>query len=264
MWWTRFGTATRMALLEHLRNRLAMWLVALYVPIWLTLAYTIVGNMPVRFYLRATDQTVLAQGNELTQISGALNAVTQIVGFMMFTVTFKSSTFDRRLAMAGYPRGHLLAAKVVALVLVSAVLSCYATAITWCFWHPQQPLLLAVSVFTDALTYGALGVMLGALLRGELEGMFLIVMISIIDISLQNPIPNPAADSDFLRVLPSYGAMQAATTAGFSTVTPVAHLLLQLSWCALLTCMGLLAFLRRTRDQNRAGRVSTTAGIPAT
>ncbi|MFI6098116.1 hypothetical protein ACIA8G_21360 [Lentzea sp. NPDC051213] len=46
-------------------------------------------------------------------------------------------------------------------------------------------------------------------------------MISIVDVTLQNPIPNPAADSDLLRVLPSYGAMQAATAAGFSDTVPV-------------------------------------------
>ncbi|MFB9904258.1 ABC transporter permease [Allokutzneria oryzae] len=249
MFWTHFRTATGMALLEHARNRLALWLVAAYVPVWMALAYSVIAEAPLRFWLRGPGETLMAQGNQLTQISGALNAVTQIVGFMMFMVTFKAGDFDRRLALAGYPRGHLVAAKICALIAAAAVISAYATAIVVLSWQPQQPWLLGVSVFTAALTYGALGVMLGALLRGELEGMFLIIMISIIDLTLQNPIPNPAADNDFLRFLPAYGAMQSATAAGFSTTTPTSHLLLELGWFTGLTALSLVVFFHRTRDR---------------
>jgi hypothetical protein len=100
----RYAMAARMALIEHLRNRLAMWLIVLYVPIWITLAASVIADAPVRFLLRAIGEVLPANGNHLTQISGGLNAVTQIVGFMMFAVTFKSGAFDRRLAMAGFPR----------------------------------------------------------------------------------------------------------------------------------------------------------------
>ncbi|MGW7260605.1 hypothetical protein [Streptomyces sp. NPDC054834] len=55
----------------------------------------------VRYVLRASGETLWAHGNELSQISGALNAVTQIVGFMMFSVTFNTSA-------AAPPRGGRL------------------------------------------------------------------------------------------------------------------------------------------------------------
>jgi ABC-2 type transport system permease protein len=247
MFWVRVRTATGLALLEHARNRLALWLVVAYIPIWTSLIHGVIADTPVRFLLRSSGETLTTNGNHLTQISGTLNAVTLIVGFMMFMVTFKSGPFDRRLAMAGYPRGHLIAAKVVALVLVAAVISVYASVVTQLYWTPKDPVLLTVAVFTAALTYGALGVALATVLRGELEGMFCIIMISIVDISLQNPIPNPSADSGFLRFLPAYGAMQAGTAAGFSTTTPVAHLQLECAWFAVLTAIGTVVFLYRTR-----------------
>ncbi|MEU9123602.1 ABC transporter permease [Streptomyces sp. NPDC048506] len=259
-----FLAATRMALIEHLRNRLALWLVVLYVPMWLLLVDLVISDAPVRFVLRATGATLWARGNQLSQMSGALNTVTQIAGFMMFSVTFASGAFDRRLALAGYPRVHLVTAKSCALVVVSTVVSGYAALIMTLFWHPRQPWLLAVSLFTAALTYGALGVLLGALLRGELEGMFLIIMTSIVDAGLQNPISNNAAGSDVERVLPTHGATQAARAAGYSSATSLDYLALQLAWFAVLTGVGLVVFHRRTRDRSarppRALALTTRAG----
>ncbi|MBY8853596.1 ABC transporter permease, partial [Saccharothrix sp. MB29] len=107
--------------------------------------------------------------------------------------------------MAGYPRTHLVLAKVTALALVSAAVAAYATAVTCLAWTPRQPLLLAAALFCAGLTYGALGVGFGSVLRREVEGMFAIVMTSIIDLALQNPIVSSGADNPIVRFLPSYG-----------------------------------------------------------
>ncbi|MEU9313262.1 ABC transporter permease [Streptomyces sp. NPDC048256] len=200
----RFAVATRFTLIEHGRNRFAMILVILFVPVWTSLAYLAMPDTPARMRLRATEEALAPHGNELTAISGALNAVTLITGFMMFAATFSGSGFDRRLAMPGYPRAHLVLAKVTALALVSAAVAAYATAVIRLAWTPRQPLLLAASLFCAGLTYGALGVGFGSLLRREVEGMFAIVMTSIIDLALQNPITSSGADNPVMRYLPSY------------------------------------------------------------
>ncbi|MEW2514595.1 ABC transporter permease [Streptomyces sp. NPDC046870] len=254
---TRFAVATRFALIEHGRNRFAMVLVGLFVPVWTTLAYLAMPDTPARMRLRATGETLAPHGNELTEISGALNAVTLITGFMMFAATFSGSGFDRRLAMAGYPRTPLVLAKVSALALVSAAVAAYATAVTCLAWAPRQPLLLAAALFCAGLTYGALGVSFGSLLRREVEGMFAIVMTSIIDLALQNPITSSGADNPVMRYLPSYGSMQASTAAGFSTRAVPGHLAIQLTWFAAASLIALVGFHRSTRN-----RLPLTARIP--
>ncbi|MEU7567088.1 ABC transporter permease [Streptomyces fradiae] len=245
---TRFAVATRFTLVEHGRNRFAMILVAVFVPVWTTLAYLAMPDAPARMRLRATGEALAPRGNELTEISGALNAVTLITGFMMFSATFSGSGFDRRLALAGYPRVPLVLAKVTALALASAAVAAYATAVTCLAWTPRQPLLLAAALFCAGLTYGALGVGFGSLLRREVEGMFAIVMTSIIDLALQNPISSSGADSPITRFLPSYGAMQAATAAGFSTSPVPGHLAIQLAWFAVASLIALAGFHRSTRS----------------
>ncbi|WP_327294721.1 ABC transporter permease [Streptomyces sp. NBC_01197] len=245
---TRFAIATRFALIEHGRNRFAVLLVILFVPLWTTLAYLAMPDTPTRMWLHATGEVLAPPGNELTEISGALNAVTLITGSMMFAATFSGSFFDRRLAMAGYPRTHLVLAKVTALALVSAAVAAYATAVTSLAWTPRQPVLLAAALFCAGLTYGALGVGFGSLLRREVEGMFAILMTSIIDLGLQNPIGSTAAGSPIMRYLPSYGAMQASTAAGFSSSPVPRYLAIQLTWFAGAALIALVCFHRSTNS----------------
>ncbi|WP_406336053.1 ABC transporter permease [Streptomyces sp. NBC_00203] len=241
-------TATRYTVAEHLRNRFAMVLVAGFIPLWTVLAYLSVPSARVEFRLRATGQLLRPAGNQLTEITGALNAVTLIIGFMMFAAAFSGGHFDRRLAMAGYPRSHLVVAKISALVLASGAVAVYAAAVTYCLWAPRQPFLLAAALFCAALTYGAVGVALGSLLRREVEGMFTIVMISVVDVCLQNPIASSGSDSTVVRYLPSYGAVQASTAAGFSDTALPRYLAVQLLWFTGAALIGLLAFQRRTRN----------------
>ncbi|MFF3752480.1 ABC transporter permease [Streptomyces sp. NPDC002018] len=262
-----FGIATRYGLVEHTRNRFAMLLVAVFLPVWVILSGWTVPEDPVRFRVQSTGRLLTAGGDRLTQITGALNAVTLIIGFMMFAATFSNGAFDRRLSMAGFPRVPLGLAKVACLVIASVVVCSYATAVICCFWSPRQPVLLGTALFCTAMTYGALGVALGTLLRREVEGMFAIVMISVVDLALQNPLASSGADSDMVRWLPSYGAMQAATAAGFSTSVSAVDFAVQLAWFAVSALVGLLAFHRRTRSAlpgaARLGRQADTGPAPS-
>ncbi|MFI6014109.1 ABC transporter permease [Streptomyces sp. NPDC051243] len=256
---TLFLTAVHYALIEHLRNRFAMVLIAVFIPVWSVLAFFCVSDTVAPFLLHATGQLLTPHGNQLTGISGALNAVTLIVGFMMFAVSFNGGPFDQRLALAGYPRAHLVLAKLTSLVLASAVVAAYATAATCAFWIPEQPALLAAALFGAGITYGALGVAFGSLLRREVEGMFAIVMTSIIDLALQNPLWSVSSNSGVVRYLPSYGAMQAATGAGFSSSPLPTYLLVQAGWFAGSAVIGFLTFHYRTR-----GAIRRKDSFPAT
>ncbi|AJC53213.1 hypothetical protein [Streptomyces sp. 769] len=245
---TFFVTAARYDLIVHARNRFAMFLVVLYVPAWVTLAHAALPDKPAPIRLNSTGEFLSPPGDQLSQITGALNAVTLIAGFMMFAATFNGGRFDRRLAMAGHPRIHLALAKTTSLAFACAAVSVYATAVTCAAWIPRQPALLATALFCDAMTYGALGVLFGCVLRREVEGMFAMVMTSVIDVALQNPIANTGANSPLVRLLPSYGSMQAAAGAGFTNGAMTSCLAAQALWFAGAALLALLAFHRRTRS----------------
>ena len=109
---------------------------------------------------------------------------------------------------------------------------------------------MVVSYAAAALAYGSLGLFLGVLLRGELEGFFLVIMVSLIDTFIQNPIGNPAANKDFVQALPTYASTQLYVAGGFSDLVPWPFIALTLAWPAALALLGLLIFWLRTRVPN--------------
>ncbi|WP_330286316.1 ABC transporter permease [Streptomyces sp. NBC_00576] len=259
-WTSCLATAVRFALIEQLRNRLALVIVVFFIPLWITLGYKVTASDPVRFFVRPVKRSITMDGNVISQMSGALHALGLIVGFMMFIATARSASFDRRLVLAGYPRLCLALAKFTALVLAAAVVAVYGAAWMRVYWRPQQLLLLAVGLFVGALIYGGIGVMLAAGLRSELAGMFLVIMISFIDLSLQNPIANPAADSPLLRFFPAYGAMQTVVTAGGLHVVPWHELALGILWAMGMVGAGMTAFGLRSRSRLADNTTTAPAG----
>ncbi|MFI1370145.1 ABC transporter permease [Streptomyces griseochromogenes] len=260
-WWSCFRTALRFALIEQARNRLALLIVVLFVPLWTTLAFTVVARTPLRFRIRPVGRTVVMDGNILVQINGALQALTLVIAFMMFVATARSALFDQRLVRAGYPRSCLALAKCTALILVAVLVAAYTTAWMHLFWRPEQPLLLAAGMFTGALIYGGIGIVLAAVLRSELAGMFLAIMISSIDLVMQNPLINPDADSPVVRFLPAYAAAQTSVAAGGLPVVPSSCLLVGAGWAVGMAALGMAAFAVRTRTHHPGTAQGSLAGV---
>jgi ABC-2 type transport system permease protein len=258
----RYLIAVRCALLEQARNRLALLLLVLFVPAWYYIAYVFASSDVVAFKFRVTNVFLQVNALHLTLLSLGLNSITLIAGFMFFTATRKDTRFDHRLVLCGYPQPVLILAKLTVLVVVALALSLYATAMLYVlFWHTGGLFLIWLSFFCAALAYGGLGLLLGFLVPGDLEGFFLIIMVSLIDNLIQNPIGNPAANKDFIRWFPSYAPTQVAVAGGFTHVMPSIYILYALIWPVSFTLVSLFIFWWKTR----AGSVHTlpTARPPA-
>ncbi|ANZ40387.1 hypothetical protein BBK82_34555 [Lentzea guizhouensis] len=259
-WWAKLLKAAGFEITQHTRNHLALGLVVCFIPLWLGIVHAVIPNNTVEFHSQVLGHAMRVDANELAMISGAINAVTLIIGFMQFASVRRSSDFDQRLVLAGHPRSCMLVAKLVALVLMAVVTALYATVVMDLFWEPRQVALIGFSLFTSALTYGGLGMVLGLALSTELAGMFVIIMVSLVDVMVQNPIINPSADLGPVRLLPTYGSMQAAAVAGFTDEGAVGHALLGLVWLLAFSLVGATAFHWRTKDH----AAHTTASAPQT
>jgi AcrR family transcriptional regulator len=98
--------------------------------------------------------------------------------------------------------------------------------------------------------YGALGLLLGVLVRNDLEGFFLIIMGSLMDTFLQNPLGNPLANKPVLEWFPSFGPTQFAVAGAFGHTAPWDYLALGLAWPAAFAAIGLVIFRIRTRTRS--------------
>jgi ABC-2 type transport system permease protein len=243
----QYLVATRYALLEHARNRFALGLLLVFVPLWFFAIGSMIPNDPVAFKLASTGALLQVNGHQLTVLTAGFNALTLIMSFMIFAATLRGREFDRRLTLSGYAQPMLLLAKLTALAVVALVVAGYATAVLALgFWHPQAVLLVGLGYAADALIYGALGLLLGVLVTSELAGFFTLIMVSLMDTFLQAPVENPLANKPVLAFFPTYGPMQVSVAGGFTHAFPVGALGLALAWFAGFALVGLGIFAWRT------------------
>ncbi|MFD7019866.1 hypothetical protein [Streptomyces sp. NPDC059928] len=254
--WTAFTVALGFTLTGHLRNRLAMGMTAFFIPTWIFLVRVTALNKDITFQSSALGIEVTASMNRTIQVSSALHAVIVIVGFMMFMTTFNSRTMDLRLVLAGYPRLQLLAAKLVALLVITTLLTCYCVILLELSWPLARPWDVAAAAAAAMLAYGGLGIMAGFLLRGELEGFFVVVMTTLIDVAMQSPVSNPAGNQRGLSVLPLYGPAQAALGSAFTHTTSLTCAARALPWFAATSAAALIIFCMRTRHYSRPSATS--------
>jgi hypothetical protein len=245
----QFSTALRLSVRSQARNRTAWLLLAFFLPAWNLLMVAIVSHKPLAFKLFSTGAILHADGRELSLISAGLNSLTLIVGFSVFAATRRALPVDRRLVFAGYRQDLLLAAKTGALVAVAGCAALYDGVVLLVFWRPDPAGWLAIlaAFVIMAIEYGAFGLLLGVLVKGDLEGFFVIIMGSLTDTFLQNPIGNPVANRPVLEYFPSFGPMQFASGVAFGDTTLWAYLALGLAWASVVAVSGLLIFRRRTR-----------------
>jgi ABC-2 type transport system permease protein len=249
----QFPTAIRFALRNQSRNRLAALLLVAFVPVWYLLMMALAGHTVLTFRLFATGQVLTVDGGDLTLISAGLNALTIITGFAVFHAVHTTLGFDRRLVFAGYRQATLIAAKTLATAVLAVAVAIYTALILLAFWRPSPAGWLAITAgyAVMSLTYGALGLLLGVLVRGDLEGFFLIIMGGLMDTFLQNPLGNPLANKPLLEWFPSFGPMQFAVGGSFGHTALTGHLALGLAWAAAFTVLGLIIFTIRTRNRTR-------------
>ena len=235
-------------------------------PVWDWLFGILIPPGPVAFNLQSSHAFLQVDGRDLTVLTSGFNAITLIVAFMIFAAARRDGAFDRRLVLAGLPRPVAVAAKAAAIVVVAALVSLYAALVLEAFWRPVAFGAVWLGYLLDALTYGALGLLLGVLVSSELAGFFLIIMVSLIDTTLQAPIENPLANKDFLAGFPSYGPMQVAVSGGFGHGVPGGGIVLALLWFVGFLVAGLAdllvahACLERARAAPGPGQYAICGG----
>ncbi|MEU2791710.1 hypothetical protein [Streptomyces sp. NPDC007100] len=256
-----FAEMLRCTLLGQLRNRTALLLAVAFIPAWVAVARLCASDQAVRFPMGSLGTTAVAPASDISQIVNALAAVTLVTGFVTFMETYKAGEMDRRLLLAGYPRVPMLLAKAAGVALITTVLALYTVTVLWASVPVRQWGPLALGLLGAGLAYGGIGLLLGSLVRGELEGFFLVIMLSLVDTGLQNPVFT-VVDLSGLEALPLYGANQLALAASFTSRTPWSYGLFSLAWSTGTSALALLVLHLRTRS-HCAGRAAAATGVPA-
>ena len=255
--------AVRHSLAAQSRNRLAWILLVAFVPGWYLLIGSMIPHEGATFLLRSNENRLVVDGHDLTLITAGLSAITLITGFVVFSATRRAIPFDRRLILSGYRPAALVTAKTAAALAVAVAVGGYAAVVMLAFWRPAGLWSVAAAFILAAASYAALGLLVGVLVRGDLEGFFLIIMTALLDTFLENPVDNPLANKPILEFFPSYGPTQFAAAGAFHHQVLPAMVALSLAWTATFALLGLavlrLRMPRYSLRSTRAGRLRTAA-----
>jgi ABC-2 type transport system permease protein len=253
-------TAVRLTLAAQVRNRLAWVLLVAFVPVWYLLIGSMIPHAGTGFRLRATGTDIVVDGHNLTLVTAGLSAITLITGFVVFAAVRRSRPFDRRLVLSGYRHSALIAAKTTAALAQAVGIGAYAATVMLVFWRPAGIWAIAAAFILGAATYAAFGLLIGVLVRGDLEGFFLIIMISLLDTFLENPVDNPLANKPILEIFPSYAPTQFAAAGAFHHQVLASMAAVSLAWTAAFALLGLAVLrLRLPRPARRPHQASSTS-----
>jgi len=237
--------------IEQQHNRFAMVLLAVYLPAWYALIYALSASGSVGFKLRAFGVFVAVGQQRLGLITGMLNATTLIMGFVALRTVRFSAQVDRRLVVCGHSRAALVLGRLSALGLAAVVVATYAVALLAAFTPARHLPVVWLGVCGAVLTYAAVGVLLGVVTRGDLEGFFLIIMLSLVDTFLQNPIGSPAANARVVEFFPTFFPMQMTVAGACTDRVAWWQVWASLGRTVGVGALGVLGFVERTRTTRR-------------
>ena len=158
---------------EHLRAPMTFVLLIL-TPIFFVLIFAnVLGD-----FAKALGGTLL--GQSATAISAGW-AAAFLSGTLAFFQVSSSRGADRRLAVAGLGAGRVAVARVAAALAIGLVVSAVAFGTLWVRSGIGHPLHAALAIASFAVIYIGLGALVGALVKGGLEGSLAVVVLFSVD-----------------------------------------------------------------------------------
>lgn len=216
----RIKTATAITLRQLLRRRITLLLLLVIPSVFLWVVYFTTSERLVLFKLPTiSEQTVIEvseRDESLVFISVA--AVGFLASFVGLNLVQKNAPVHRRMVLCGYRSWEIFISLFAVLLMAVALPALYVGMALTLFFEPGSLAALLLGMFAAGLVYGSYGLLAGILIRGELEGMLLIVLLANIDAGwLQNPLFYEGAQhKEFIHYLPAWFPSQASLSAAFT------------------------------------------------
>jgi hypothetical protein len=228
---------------RYRRDRV-LWVLLVLVPVTfiaLAAAQTPTKLMPVSLAEARQFTTMISlrhiHAAEMASIASALLA--GVAG--LFVVT-GSASGDRRLVLAGFRPRQVLAGHLGVIAAAAVLTTAVSLAVSAAFFSPRLWPEYVGADLLIALTYAMVGVLAGPL-TGRLGGLYLLLLLSIVDVGYGQTVmfhPNPPGWGAFL---PARGAGRLLLDGAFTpSFEQYGHLLLGLAWLGGLTVVALAVF----------------------
>ena len=216
----KFTSVILFLLKDIFRNRFTILLIFLIPVVFFTVAWFTISEGPIFFILGSleTKPIISVVQQQLGIVFIGLAATGLIASFIAMNLMQRNRMAKKRLLFCGLQTAKLIIAKLVIIVGINLVLGIYISALARLLMVPQNLAGMTFGFCLCGFVYGCFGLLIGALVNRELEGILLIVLLANIDVGwLQNPIYYAEAQHKFIiEYLPAFYPSQAAVCGAFT------------------------------------------------
>jgi hypothetical protein len=222
---------------EHLRAPLTLVLLVAIPAFFVLIFASVLGE-----FAKALGGTLASQS--ATAISAGW-AAAFLSGTLAFFQVSSSRGADRRLAAAGMGSGRVAVSRIVAALAIGLTVSAVAFFTLWLRSGIGHPLHAAVAIFTFAAIYIGIGALIGAFVKGQLEGSLLVILVFSVD-AFSGP---QMTSNGFVSVTPTRNAANLLIAAGGGQGSPGGDWIgsLAVALGALVVALAAFWFSARTR-----------------
>ncbi len=177
----RLSTPLAMFVRQYYRNVMNLVLLVV-IPVLLILSY---GDALSRL---ADDLPEVTLTRDMGQSLGALWSAAFLTGLTGFFMMVGARAADRRLVRAGYATSEVVLLRFVSVALLGAIATMISFAVLLTRLTPTDFLQTLLVMYLAALIYGAVGILIGSLISGELEGAFALLFFFVMDAFIGSPL----------------------------------------------------------------------------
>jgi hypothetical protein len=216
----RTWTMLQAMLLQLSRKHITLVLLVVIPSVFLGVVDLTTTDRKVPFKLATVSEQTFVEVSERHEslVFIGVAAVGFLASFLGLNLVQKNAAVYRRLLLCGYRSWEIFLALACVLFVVVVLLALYVGLAFTLFFDARDFGGVLAGLFAAGLVYGSYGILSGVLIRGELEGILLIVLLANIDAGwLQNPLFYEGAQNKvFIRYLPAWFPSQTTFMAAFT------------------------------------------------
>lgn len=236
-----------------IRQKIVLILLLIIPAFFLTIVEFTTSERMLPFQLASLDDEVFINISEkgVSFIFFAVASTGFLVSFLALNLIQKNNTVNRRLIICGYHPLELLLSILLALILVIALIAIYVGTLTTVFFSVEHIDRFIFGLGLIGFVYGSYGMLVGSLIKMELEGILMIVLLVNIDVGwLQNPLFYAEAQNQtIIKFLPAYFPSQTAIISAVTDYSATTATLNGLLYGLVFLIISMLIFFYKMRTK---------------
>lgn len=238
-----------------IRRRIVLILLAVVPVVFFSVVEFTTPERVIPFRLASLNDPVFLQISQkgTSFIFLAIACAGFLVSFLALNLIQKNQEVNYRLIVCGYHPFEILLSNLLVLLIVIFGIAIYIGLLSTIFFPIKHLVVFTVGLMLIGFVYGSYGLLAGSILKGELEGILLIVLLVNIDAGwLQNPLFYAGATNKVvIKYLPAYFPSQTTIIAAFTDYSALMPSLYSVCYGSLLLLLAMLVFFNKMKIKNQ-------------